>query len=147
MENMHIVTVTRTIHANADRVWNVLTDSNLVGKWMMGARVESTWQPGASITWSGELDGKPYQDKGEILKVDPKSQLEYTHFSAMSGAEDKPENYHRVAWQIEKDGSSTKLTLTQTGATSAKEAEQFTEGWRSMLDQFRDLAETADVSG
>ena len=144
----HDVTVTRTIHADADRVWNVLTDSKLVSQWMMGARVESTWQPGASITWSGEQNGKPYQDKGKIIEVDPKSQLGYTHFSAMSGAEDKPENYHRVSWRLDPDGSSTKLTLTQTGASSAKEAEQFKDGWNSMLGQFRDLAEAgADVSG
>ena len=51
----HDATVTRTIHADADRVWKVSTDSDLMSEWMMRARVESTWQPGASITWSGEF--------------------------------------------------------------------------------------------
>ncbi len=137
----HDVTVTRTIHTAADRVWTVLTDPDLVSEWTMGARVESTWQPGASITWSGEYDGKPYKDKGEVIEVEPESLLVHTHFSAMSGAKDTPENYHRVMWQLDGDGSSTKLTLSQSGASSAKEAEQFKDSWRTMLDQFRDVAE------
>jgi uncharacterized protein YndB with AHSA1/START domain len=138
----HDVTVTRTIHADTDQVWKVLTDSNLVSKWMMGARVESTWQRGGSITWSGVYKGKQYTDKGEVIEIDPGTRLVHTHFSAMSGAEDKPENYHRLTWQLDRDGSSTKLTLTQSGASSAKEADQFKENWRTMLDQFRDVAET-----
>ena len=137
----HDVTVTRTIHADSDQVWKVLTDSNLVSKWMMGARVESNWRRGGSITWSGEYNGKQYKDKGEVIEIDPGTRLVHTHFSAMSGAEDKPENYHRVTWQLDGDGSSTKLTLTQSGASSAKEADQFKENWRTMLDQFRDVAE------
>lgn len=138
----HDVTVTRKIHADTDRVWKVLTDSKLVSKWMMGARVESTWQRGGSITWSGEYNGKQYKDRGEVVEIDPGTRLVHTHFSAMSGAEDKPDNYHRVTWQLDGDGSSTKLTLTQSGASSAKEADQFKENWRTMLDQFRDVAET-----
>jgi uncharacterized protein YndB with AHSA1/START domain len=137
----HDVTVTRTIHTDANRVWKVLTDPEFVSAWMMGARVESTWQAGSPITWSGEYNGKAYEDKGEVIEVEPASRLVHTHFSAMSGAEDTPENYHRVTWQLDQDGSSTKLTLTQGGATSAKEAEQFKESWRTMLDQLREVAE------
>lgn len=137
----HDVTVTRMIHTDANRVWKVLTDTDLVSEWMMGARVKSTWQPGSPITWSGEYNGKGYEDKGEVIEVKPGSRLVHTHFSAMSGVEDTPENYHRVAWHVDQDGSSTKLTLTQNGASSAKEAEQFKESWRTMLDRLREVAE------
>lgn len=137
----HDVTVTRTIRTDPDRVWEVLTDSELVSEWMMGARVESTWQPGSPIRWSGEYKGRAYEDKGEVIEVEPGKRLVHTHSSGMSGAEDTPENYHRVTWQLDRDGASTKLTLTQSGASSLEEAEQFKESWRTMLDQLREVAQ------
>ena len=137
----HEVTVTRTIHAGSDRVWTTLTDSKLVTQWMMGAAVNSTWQAGAQIRWSGEHEGKRYEDKGEVLEVDHGKRLVHTHFSPLSGGEDKPENYHRLTWRLDADGDTTKLTLVQSGAKSAKEAEQFAQSWRAMLDQLRDVAE------
>lgn len=135
------VTVSRTIHASTQRVWTALTTPELVREWMMGAAVESTWQPGATVTWTGEYNGKRYQDKGEVLEVEEGRRLVHTHFSAMSGAKDVPANYHRVSWRLQPNGDSTTLTLTQSGASSAKEAEQFKSGWRTMLDQLRDVAE------
>jgi hypothetical protein len=57
--------------------------------------------------------------------VDPGKRLVHTHFSAMSGAEDKPANYHRLDWRLAADGDATKLTLVQSGAHSQQEADQF----------------------
>jgi hypothetical protein len=59
----------------------------------------------------------------------------------MSGAEDRPENYHRLSWDLAEDNGSTKVTLTQSGASSAEQAEQFEANWRNMLDSLRDVAE------
>jgi protein-S-isoprenylcysteine O-methyltransferase Ste14/uncharacterized protein YndB with AHSA1/START domain len=137
----HDVTVTRTVHADADRVWAALTQPDLVKQWMMGAEIESTWEPGALITWSGEYNGQTYEDKGEILEIDAGKRLVHTHFSPMSGAEDRPENYHRLSWDLAEDNGSTKLTLTQSGASSAEQAEQFEANWRNMLDSLREVAE------
>ena len=135
------ITITRTIHASTARLWSVLTDPAMVSKWMMGATVDSTWKKGAPITWSGEYDGRSYSDKGEVLEVDPGKRLVHTHFSAMSGDEDKPENYHRLDWRLAAEGDVTKLTLVQSGARSQQEADQFKQNWATMLDGLRDTAE------
>jgi uncharacterized protein YndB with AHSA1/START domain len=137
----HDVKVTKTIRAGTDRVWAALTQPELVKKWMMGATLSTTWTRGAPITWTGDYEGKKYQDKGEVLEVEQHKQLAYTHFSAMSGAADKPENYHQVSWQLKDENGSTTLQLVQTGASSAKEAEQFKSNWKSMLDSLREVAE------
>ncbi|SDC02127.1 Uncharacterized conserved protein YndB, AHSA1/START domain [Raineyella antarctica] len=135
------VTVKRAIHAPADRVWATLTDPALVSKWMMGTTVSSTWKMGASITWTGEYQGKEYTDKGEVVEVEENKRLVHTHFSGMSGAEDKPENYHRLDWKLSDDGDTTMLTLVQSGAHSKEEADQFKQHWDAMLDALRDTAE------
>jgi uncharacterized protein YndB with AHSA1/START domain len=136
------VTITRSIQAPTARVWSALTDPALVSKWMMGATVRSSWKKGDPITWNGEYEGKSYSDKGEVLQVEPGRRLVHTHFSAMSGAEDKPENYHRLDWKLAADGDATKLTLVQSGAHSQAEADQFKQNWATMLDGLRHTAET-----
>ena len=119
------VTITRTVKAPAARVWSALTDPALVSKWMMGAEVNSTWKKGDSITWNGQYEGRSYSDKGEVLDVEPGKRLEHTHFSARSGAEDKPGNYHRLDWKLDAVGDATRLTLVQCGAHSQEEVDQF----------------------
>jgi uncharacterized protein YndB with AHSA1/START domain len=136
----HDVTITRTVHAGPERVWATLTEPDLVAKWMMGAQVESTWKPGDPVTWSGEYDGKSFRDSGTIVESRRPERLVHTHRSGSAGP-DAPE--HELTWTIRPgDGDATKLALTQSGATSAKEAEQFRQGWSMMLDQLRDTAQS-----
>jgi uncharacterized protein YndB with AHSA1/START domain len=135
----HDVTITRTVHASAERVWATLTEPELVAKWMMGARVNSTWKPGDPITWSGDYDGKAFEDSGTVVEAERPERLVHTHRSGSAGA-DAAE--HELTWSITAtDGDATELALTQTGATSAQEAEQFRQGWSMMLDQLRDTAQ------
>jgi uncharacterized protein YndB with AHSA1/START domain len=60
----------------------------------------------------------------------------------LSGGEDVPENYHRLAWTLRPEDGATKLTLVQSGASSAAEAEQFKASWAQMLDALREAAES-----
>lgn len=132
------VTVTMTIDATQDQVWRAMTDPGLVEQWMMGAQVDSTWQKGDPITWSGEYNGQPYTDSGEILDIDPGRRLVHTHASTM--APDAPA--HTVTWSLDQAGEDkTELSLAQDGAQSDDEAEQFKSNWTAMLDELRTVAE------
>jgi uncharacterized protein YndB with AHSA1/START domain len=133
------ITVSRSIKADPERVWAALTEPDLVKDWMMGATVASDWQRGSQITWSGEYNGQSFQDKGEILEIDHAERLVHTHYSPMSGADDVPENYHRVEWTLRPRGDSTELTL-EMPVDSDEEAEEFEKNWGMMLDG---LASTA----
>ena len=57
------------VDAPPERVWEALTDPEEIAQYMMGSRVETDWRPGSPITWSGEYDGRPYQDKGEVFEA------------------------------------------------------------------------------
>lgn len=139
------VIVTTTIHASQMRVWEALTKPALVAQWMLGARVDSSWREGASITWSGEYDGKPYFDTGEVLEVAPGERLVHTHFSPASGVADLPENHHRLVWTLTHGGGVTTLTLIQSGARSQSEADRFRQNWIVMLDGLRNVAESDEA--
>jgi VCBS repeat-containing protein len=140
-QNTATVSVQTIIHAKPDRVWKALTDPDEIKEYMMGATTKSDWKPGSKITWSGEWQGKPYEDKGEIKAFDENKKLQYTHFSPMGGQEDKPENYHTVTITLEGSGDQTTVHLTQDKAGSEKEQEQSTKNWQGMLEGLKKLVE------
>lgn len=135
------VTVQATIHALPDRVWKALTDPAEIKQYMMGAAVNSEWTPGSKITWSGEWQGKTYEDKGKIMAFEENKKLQYTHFSPLEGKEDRPENYRTITVTLDEADGQTTVHLTQDGAGSEKDKEQATKNWQSMLEGMKKLIE------
>ena len=76
---------------------------------MFGADVVSDWREGSPIVWKGEWKGKPYEDKGVILRVQPNEKLEYTHYSPLTGAPDVPDSYHTVTVTLTGEGAQTRV--------------------------------------
>lgn len=129
-----VATAETDIHASPQRVWTALTEPEQIAAYMGGSRVETTWQVGSSITWSGEYDGRAYQDKGEVLTYDEPHVLSVTHYSPLTGQDDRPENYHTVAYTLTAVGDITRLSLTQDGCTDEAQAEQFSRNWQQILE-------------
>lgn len=137
----HIATAEIDIAGSPDRVWDALTDPDQVEKYMFGSRVESDWQPGSPIVWKGEWEGRPFEDKGTVVEVDPEHTLVVTHFSPLSGQDDVPENYHTLTYELRAEGESTHLSLNQDNNASAEEAAHSQENWQTMLDGIKKLVE------
>jgi uncharacterized protein YndB with AHSA1/START domain len=131
------------IEAPASRVWDALTDPDQIARYMFGSRVTTDWQPGSSIVWKGEYEGKPYEDKGEILEVEPERRLRMTHFSPRSGHEDVPENYHTLTYELEARNGSTRVSLTQDGNDTAEAAEHSQANWEKMLSGLKATVEAS----
>jgi uncharacterized protein YndB with AHSA1/START domain len=137
----HVATAQCEIDAAPDKVWQALTDPELIKKYMFGSEVKTDWKPGSSITWQGEFEGRKYEDKGEVIAVEPGRRLEVTHFSPLTGQEDRPENYHHVLYELQETGGSTSVRLTQDNSSSAEEAEHSAANWQMMLDGLKKVAE------
>jgi uncharacterized protein YndB with AHSA1/START domain len=137
----HVAHAETEISASPQQVWEALTDPDAISSFMFGAKVETDWEEGSAITWSGEYDGNPYQDKGEILEVVESRRLRMTHFSPLSGDDDVPESYHTLDYRLEDTGETTTLTLDQDGNDTAEQAEQFASNWQTMLDQVKEYVE------
>lgn len=129
------------IDAPPSTVWKALTDPELIARYFFGSRVDTDWQPGSSITWNGEWKGRPYQDRGTVLDVQPNKRLQVSHFSPLSGVPDTPENYHIVTYDLTERGNGTHVSLTQTNSKDEKEAAQNSENWRSTLKGLKHLVE------
>lgn len=87
-----------TIEAPMARVWEALTTPELIKRWFFGVDTTTDWNVGSPIVHRGEYQGRPYEDKGTILEVEPPRRLVHSHWSPVSGVPDAPQNYQRVTW-------------------------------------------------
>jgi len=136
----YLATAETDIAATPAQVWEVLTDPKQLKQLWFGAEVETDWQVGSPITWSGEWEGKPYQDKGEVLEVESGRLLRLTHFSPLTGQPDVPENYHTLTYEVTGD-DATHLKLTQDNNASEEEAEHSQGMWEMLVAKVKEAAE------
>lgn len=132
--------VEKTIHGPAADVWNALTTPESLKKFFFGADVTTDWKVGQPIRFAGEFAGKPYEDKGKLLEIDTEKCLSFSHWSAMSGQADAPENYHVVTFDLLDQGQDTVVTLSQSnlmgGVTPSDVAHraEYEKNWGTVLD-------------
>jgi uncharacterized protein YndB with AHSA1/START domain len=114
-------------------VWNALVDPAAIQSYMFGTTVISAWKQGSSIVWKGEWKGTAYEDKGVILQIEPEHLLQYSHFSPLSGQEDRPENYHTVTIELAEADGHTSVSLTQDKNATEEARAEAAANWNAML--------------
>lgn len=129
------------VAASADEVWRALTDPDSVEKYFFGARVDTDWRPGSPIVWRGKFQGKPFEDKGEVVEVEENRLLRMTHFSPLSGSQDVAENYHTITFTLAERGTGTHVELRQDNNGSRDEADRSAANWATMLQGLKRVAE------
>jgi uncharacterized protein YndB with AHSA1/START domain len=137
----HVATAEIQIAASRERVWSALTDPEQIKEYMFGSQVVTDWEQGSPIVWKGEYEGKNYEDKGEIVEVKPARRLKLTHFSPLSGQADVPANYHTLVYELEEQGDTTRLSVSQDNNASEEEAEHSKGTWTTMLTGLKEVVE------
>ncbi len=130
-----------SLNATPARVWQALTDPEQIKQYLFGTTTTSDWKKGSPITYTGEWEGKAYEDKGVIVDIQPEKLLHTTYYSSMSGKEDKPENYSNVKYELEPDGDMTKLTITQDNAGDEASREHSENNWSTVLESLKKVVE------
>jgi uncharacterized protein YndB with AHSA1/START domain len=137
-----IAKASTTIDAPVARVWQALVSPEIIKQYMFGTNVVTDWKEGEPIVWQGEWQGKAYEDKGTILKIDRERVLEYSHFSPLSGQPDVPENYHTVTVELSGAGGQTRVSLSQDNNATERDREHSENMWQMMLDSLKKLLES-----
>lgn len=140
------VTVSTTIDASASDVWHALTDPDLIRRYFLGADVSTDWEPGHPIKFTGEWQGKRYEDRGEIQSFVEGRELSYTHWRGPQNEPERPKDRHLVRFQLEGVAGGTRVTVTQwndglTGTLDERVLSEFRRNWERMLDGLKDLVE------
>jgi uncharacterized protein YndB with AHSA1/START domain len=135
---------TITFDEPAAKVWLGLTDPIIVKQYFFGTNLKSDWKVGSPITFSGEWDGKTYEDHGTILEIDPPRLLKYSYWSSMGGTEDKPENYNDITYALAEADGKTTLDVIQEGVKNQEAADHSGEMWTSVFNGLKDLLKKID---
>jgi uncharacterized protein YndB with AHSA1/START domain len=141
MPNNLVAKTSLSIAAPVAKVWDALVKPELIKQYMFGTTVVSDWQPGSPITWKGEWKGKPYEDKGQIQKIEPRRLLQYSHYSPLSGLPDTPENHHTVTIELSEQGAQTRVSLSQDNNPSEEARQHSEKNWKMMLEGLKKVSE------
>lgn len=141
MQHNLTATTQITVQASAAQVWEALTTPALIKKYLMGADVHTDWKVGSPLTYTGTYNGKPFEEKGVIQKIEPRKVLQATHFSTSSGKPDKPENYALVTWKLHEQEGATVLVVSQDGIANEAGIEGAKKNWTQVLQALKKTVE------
>ena len=129
------------ITAPIERVWEAITTPSTIKQWFFGVDTETDWKPGSPIVHRGEWQGKPYEDKGEIVRVEPPTTLVHTHWSPMSGKPDSREHHQEVTWSLAATAGGTELTVYERNLPSEEAKTLSDQSWATVLGNLKELLE------
>jgi uncharacterized protein YndB with AHSA1/START domain len=140
--------VQTTVNAQPAAVWKALTTASTLKQFFFGSDISTDWSVGSPIRFRGNWKGKPYEDKGVIQSFDAGKRLAFTHWSPLSGMDDKPENYHIVAFDLRPENGVTEVVLTQTNLNDAEpltpeNRAEYAKNWTMVLDGLKKAVEGA----
>ncbi|MFD0750067.1 SRPBCC domain-containing protein [Mucilaginibacter calamicampi] len=129
------------INAPAAEVWEALTNPAIIKQYFFGTDLNTDWKEGSPIVWTGEWQGKTYQDKGKVLQVDPGKYVKYSYWSSMSGTEDKPENYQNVSYTLTENNGVTRFELEQDNIKDEAAKQHSEQNWQTVFEKMKELVE------
>lgn len=140
MKNIEL-TITSEINAPIANVWDALINPEQIKKYLFGTQTHCDWKVGSPIRFTGEWDGKSYEDKGTILAIEKEKILSYDYWSNFSGVPDVPENYQIVTFRLDNKKDKTILSLTQQNIRSEEAKAHSEENWKMVLNSLKELVE------
>jgi len=129
------------IKANKNEVWDALTNPDKIKQYFFGTNAISDWKKGSSLKFTGEWEGKTYEDKGTILDTEPGKLFRYTYWSSMGKLEDKPENYATVTYELVPAGDETVVNVEQDNVANEEGRKHSENNWQWILTELKKFVE------
>ena len=135
------VNLTKEISTPSSKVWDALTNPEIIKQYLFGTETVTDWKVGSPIVFQGVWEGVAYKDKGTILEFIPGQKLKYDYWSSFSKLEDLPENYQQITFALMDNDDKTILTLTQENVPNQVAKEHSEANWGMVLDQLKQIVE------
>lgn len=141
MTDKHVCTI--YIKTTPERVWQALTNGEFTARYFHATRIDSTWEPGATVTYYNADDTIAVQ--GQVLEVNYPRLLSFT-WHVHYNPEAFKERPSRVTFELEAVEDATKLTLIHDDFDEGSVVlPSITSGWIAILSNLKTLLETGDV--
>jgi uncharacterized protein YndB with AHSA1/START domain len=140
-----IIEVATRVRAEPHAVWQAMVarDTAL----FPDSRVDTDWQVGHPIEFSGNWRGRPYLDRGEVKEFEQDRRLSFTYWCDLADAEGAEANCQTVTYTLAPDGDATEVRLSQydhgSGSLDARNKAESTRNWEATLRQLKDAVERA----
>jgi uncharacterized protein YndB with AHSA1/START domain len=128
------------IRAPKEKVWDALTNPEIVKQYFFGTNLVAEWKPGGMIYFRGEWEGKPYEDKGIITAIKQNELLCYDYKSSWDPLPDLRENYLPVEYRLSEQDGITTLEILQGSATQ-EQADHSADNWKAVMNGMKELVE------
>jgi uncharacterized protein YndB with AHSA1/START domain len=126
-----------TIRTSPERLWEALTSGDVTRTYWFDRRVESSWTPGAPVTfYVGDTD--EVSDSGEVLEADPPRRLVYTFAPAGFAST-------RVAFDLEPLADGVRLRLVHDRLADPGDVEGWRQGWTPIMTNLKAHLEGGEV--
>ena len=96
-----------------EKVWNALTQPDLVKQWQYGSDLITDWIVGNEIRFRNEWEDQVFEQWGTVLEVIPNQKIKYSLFFPRPELEDKPENYFIMSYILSEENQKVKLEILQ----------------------------------
>src|SRR5919108_1382596 len=136
------------INAPVERVWELITQAEHLGRWFGDAGAEIDLRPGGAMALRWTQYGTT---RGRVVTVEPHTRFSYrwAPFKDPSGDEPGEGNSTLVEFTLQPEGDGTRLRVVESGfaslATSDAQRQQNlkgnTEGWEFETGELRAYAE------
>jgi uncharacterized protein YndB with AHSA1/START domain len=138
-----IVVKSVEISTSPDHIWRAVTEPDKIAQWMGGAHVESQWEIGSDITFTGTMPNfnKAYRDRGTVLAMEREKFLQYSHWSKMSRLPDSPQNRTIITFILDGTGERTRLTVRHEHFESPDAYKHANFFWGIALSRLKALLE------
>lgn len=131
------------VNASVEKVWEALTNPEIIKEYLFGTETKTDWKPGSKITFEGEWEGKQYVDGGKILENIPQKKLSYTYWSGFSRVPETEENHSIITYTVAKlDDNKTKFTWTQQGFAGEEQYNHMNSGVKDFMNKIKTVMET-----
>jgi uncharacterized protein YndB with AHSA1/START domain len=149
--------VERTVHiaATTERVWEILTKPEHIGRWFgPGTPAAVDLQPNGVMVVEPGPPGEKYL--ACIVEVDPPHYFSYRWASAFPGVLADETNSTLVEFHLADEGATTRLTVRESGFATLKipagrepfaSYESHSQGWTEVIRNLADYAEQRAEQG
>ncbi|KUJ61152.1 ATPase [Flavobacteriaceae bacterium CRH] len=104
---------TIVLNAPIEKIWNALTNPELVKQWQYGSDLLTDWKVGSEIRFRNEWEGQIFEQWGTVLEVILNQKIKYSLFFPRPELEDKPENYFIMNYVLSEENQKIKLEIIQ----------------------------------
>ena len=133
------------VAAAAERLWEVLTRPEHIGRWFEGMDVEVDLRPGGTMVLTNQEFGKFH---AIVDKVEPPRRFAY-RWARHPDTPVTDGTATRVEFTLTPEGNGTRLRVAESGFTSTdavkvdqqRHAEANSQGWLQVLDSLQRYAE------